>query len=46
MIDGPEDLRKMLSAHEEQSTKICHLYLVNGSHGRIHPHPLNMDEDA
>ena len=31
-IDGPQDLRQMLSAHDEQSTKICHLYLVNGSH--------------
>ena len=30
-IDGPDDVTQMVSAHEEKMTKICHLYLVNGS---------------
>ena len=29
--DGPDDVRQMVSAHEEKMTKIHHLYLVNGS---------------
>ena len=29
--DGPDDVTQMVSAHEEKMTKICHLYLVNGS---------------
>ena len=28
-IDGRDDMTQMLSAHAEQRTKICHLYLVN-----------------
>ena len=45
-IDGPDEVRQMVSVHVEQGTKICHLYLVNGSHGGSHPDPLNMDEAA
>ena len=32
-IDGPDDVMQMVSAHEENMTKICHLYLVSGSCG-------------
>ena len=28
-IDAPDDMTQMVSAHAEQRTKICHLYLVN-----------------
>ena len=39
-IDGPDDVMQMVSAHEEKMTKICHLYLVNGSCGGRDPDPL------
>jgi len=32
-IDGPDEVRQMVSAHVEQGTKICHLYLVSDSDG-------------
>ena len=36
-IDAPGDMTQMVSAHAEQRTKICHLYLVNGSCGGRDP---------
>ncbi|KAG2561423.1 hypothetical protein PVAP13_8KG217000 [Panicum virgatum] len=47
-IDGQEDVMQMVSAHAEQRTKICHLYLVNGSDGGMDSNPVVpcMDEDS
>ena len=39
-IDGPDDVTQMVSAHEEQMTKICHLYIVNGSCSERDPDAL------
>ena len=30
-IDGQEDVDKMVDAHTQRKTKICHLYIVNGA---------------
>ena len=30
-IEGPEEVNILLIAHAHEGTKICHLYVVNGS---------------
>jgi hypothetical protein len=30
-IKGPEDVVSMVDAHAKESTKICHMYIVNGA---------------
>jgi hypothetical protein len=48
-IDGRDDMTQMLSAHAEQRTKICHLYLVNPCEVdpctyMVHPYDPYMDD--